>query len=137
MLLSCRILTQVSDPNAFNYADEFQMTQGDTARIYFQLVDLSQDKALQQFKPVGRRFCPATGATLQVVLDNIDDAIRVTRAATQAFPTADSSIWYVDLLATDKISGTVNMALTLTEPGPKVTKGRAEAVVSIAIPGCL
>ncbi|NDD55968.1 hypothetical protein EBZ39_19240 [bacterium] len=60
---------------------------------------------------------PQSGSTLQVVLNNIDDAKRVTRTATQAFPNADNSIWKVQVLSGDKISGTVQMKLSLTESG--------------------
>lgn len=122
MRLSARILENVSGVNAYDYADAAEMTAGDAPTIYFQLIDLSKDRAEKGFVPAGRRYVPAAGATLSVVLDNIDDSRKVTRAATQPFP-QDPSIWAITLLTTDKVLGTVNMKLTLTEPGPKVTYG--------------
>ena len=65
---------------------------------------------------------PAVGATLSVIFDNINDAKKVTRAATQPFA-QDGSIWSVQVFSTDAIApGTVSLSLTLTE-GPKITKG--------------
>jgi hypothetical protein len=122
MLLSARILENVSGVNAFDYVNQVTLTEGDDqTTIYFQLVDMNRDRADQGYVPAGRRFIPASGATLQVTLDSIDSARKVVRAATQPFP-EDRSIWSVSLFATDKVRGTVNMQLLLTE-GTKVTRG--------------
>jgi hypothetical protein len=123
------MLDGVGSVNDFTYVDVVEFTQGDQVDVYFQLIDASKDKALQQFKPAGRRFMPAAGATLQVTLDNIDDDKKVTRAASQPFA-GDPSIWKVSVLSTDVIRGTINLVLVLTESG-KVTRGRAEAAISI------
>jgi len=130
------MLVDVSSVNSFNYAEEVEFTEGDAVRVFFQLIDLSKDKALQQYKPSGRRYMAAAGATLSVVLDNIDDAKKVTRSATQPYDTSDPSIWYVDVLATDKVRGTVNLVLTLTED-TVVTRGRLDAAIVVANQGCL
>jgi hypothetical protein len=129
MLLSARMLQDVASVNSYELTEEVEFTQGDTVDIYFQLVDASLDKAVKGFVPSGRRYVPAAGATLSVKLDNIDDNIQVTRAASQPFAN-DSSIWKVSVLSTDRIIGTCAMVLTLTEAG-KVTRGRIEAVVLI------
>ncbi len=136
MLLSARILDSVGSVNDFNYVDQAGFTEGDVARVFFQLIDATKDSVLQQFKPAGRRFCPAASATLSVRLDNIDDAKQLTREAVQPYATLDASIWYVDVLATDKVRGTVDLVLTLTE-GSKVTRGRVPAAISVANQGCL
>lgn len=136
MLLSARILDGVGSVNDFNYVDQAEFTAGDTARVYFQLVDLAKDKAVVGFKPAGRRYMPASGATLQVTLDNIDDDKQVIRAAVQAFPTTDPSIWYVNVLASDSVRGTVDMALQLTEGGV-IRYGRAAAAVAASNQGTL
>lgn len=130
------MLDGVASVNSFNYVERFEFTEGDTARLYFQLIDASQDRTAQGWKPTGRRYMPAVGATLQVSLDNIDDDKKVTRAAVQAYPTSDPSIWYVNVLATDKVRGTVNLLLQLTESGI-VKFGRLDAAASVANQGCL
>lgn len=129
MLLSLRILENVSGVNAFDYAQQARMTEGDVPTIYFQLVDLARDRADKGFVPAGRRYVPAAGATLSVVLDNVDGARKVTRAATQPYAT-DPSIWAVTLTTADTIRGTVNMKVTLTE-GSTVTRGLLQAAVSV------
>lgn len=129
MQLSARILENVSGVNSFDYANQASMTEGDAPLVYFELVDLKKDRADLGFVPAGRRYIPAAGATLTVILDNIDDARRITRAATQPFPNAPS-IWAVQLLAADQIRGTVNMKLSLVE-GVKTTKGLLQAAIAV------
>jgi hypothetical protein len=136
MLLSARMLDQVGSVNIFSYVEQFQFTEGDAFRVYFQLTDAATDRATQGFNPSGRRYMPVSGATLQITLDNIDDAKKVTRAAVQAFPTSDPSIWYLDILSTDAVRGTVNMLLQLTEAG-KVLRGRLNNALGGANQGCL
>ena len=130
MLLSARMLEGVADANNFNYAEAAKMTEGDTLTVYFQLVDMAKDLATAGFVPAGRRYIPATGSTLSVTFDNIDNARKVTRAATQPYP-ADPSIWSVQVLASDRILGTVNMRLVLTQGGI-VTQGIVLAAVQSA-----
>lgn len=129
MLLSARMLENVSGVNAFARVNEVSFTEGDTPTVYFQLVDLSLDRAEEGFAPAGRRYVPAAGALLQVVLDNIDSARRITRYANQPFA-QDPSIWAVPILPADQIVGTVNMRLTLTE-GQRTTKGLVQAALAV------
>ena len=135
MLLGARMLDQVGNVNQFKVVDSIEFTQGDTATVYIQLVDLTKDKAVEGFVPSGRRYVPAAGATLSIKLDNIDDALALTRTATLPF-TGDSSIWSFSVLATDKIQGTCALSLTLNESGI-ITRGRIEAVVLIHSQGAL
>lgn len=124
------MLDSVANANTFNYVDRIEFTEGDAVRVYFQLVDLTQDKATAQYKPAGRRYIPASGATLQVSLLNIDDEKAIVeRSAAKPF-SGDDSIWYVDVASTDKVRGTVAMTLKLTEGG-KVTRGRLSQALSI------
>lgn len=122
MLLSARILTDVTGVNSFGHAQQAVFTEGDGPNIYFQLIDQSLDRSEQGFNPPGRRYVPASGATLECILHNLDDAKKVQRFASQPF-TQDPSIWVLTLLSTDKVRGTVDLLLTLTE-GTKVTRGR-------------
>lgn len=135
MLLSARMLYNVSSVNQFSWTDVVEFTQGDSYDIYFQLIDANLDKPVYGFKPAGRRYMPAVGATLTVRLDNIDDAVAISRPAVQPFA-QDPSIWKVSVLATDKIVGTCALVLTLNESG-KVTSGRVQAAVLIDSTGTL
>ena len=120
MLLSCRILTDVSNVNSFEYETAAKIASGDAAAIYLQLIDASANTLDHGFFPSGRRYIPAAGATLQVVFDNIDDAKKITRFASQPF-SEDGSIWLVNLLSTDTIDGTVNIRLSLNQGGATTT----------------
>ena len=136
MLLSARVLSGVTSVNDYCSAEYLEWTQGDTIDLYLQLTDLTKDRSLAGFSPAGRRYVPQVGATLQVRLDNIDDAVAVTRQASQPYPTQDPSIWRVSVAATDVIRGTCALALTLTE-GVVVTRGRVEAAARIHSSGTL
>lgn len=134
MLLSARFLNQVSSVNDYDYTDNAQWTAGDVVSLYFQLVNLTLDRPAQGFFPSGRRYVPATGATLTVTLVNIDDAVQIVRSASQPFPTTDPSIWRLDVLASDTIRGTCDVVLALTE-GSVRTSGRVTGGVLISSPG--
>lgn len=125
MLLSARILTNVGSVNVYEYADVAEFTEGDAPTIYFQLIDASQDRTC---RPPGRRFMPASGATLQCVVHHIDDAKKITRFATQPYA-SDPSIWKLVLTTADQTRGTADLLLTLTE-GSVVTRGRASSCIS-------
>lgn len=114
MQLSARFLIDVSSVNSFENASQVEFSFGDDQVIYLQLVDASLDRPEQGFSPAGRRYMPATGATLKVTLGNINDAKKVVRFASQPFA-SDPSIWSIQLLGTDPVRGTVNMQLQLIE----------------------
>ena len=115
MLLSCRFLTDVAGVNTFQVIAQAEMYAGDTQDLYIQLIDDAVDRTDQGFSPRGRRYCPPAGSTLLVTFKNVDNAKIVPRAAVQAFPELDASIWYVPVLASDPLAGTVTMAAALTE----------------------
>jgi len=127
MLLSARMMTDVGDVNTFRYVDSVEFTEGDAPAVYFQLIDRSKDK---DYRPQGRRFCPAAAATLQVVIKLVDSAKTITRFASQPFA-EDPSIWMLQLQSTDAIKGTVSFLLTLTE-GAATTRGRLDAALSVS-----
>lgn len=114
MLLSARVLKDVATVNSFEYGSEASWTEGDTLSVFFQLIDASLDTPLQGFNPSGRRYVPATGATLEITLENLDDGKKLTRLATQPFAN-DGSIWALSVLATDKIRGTPQVRFRLTQ----------------------
>jgi hypothetical protein len=131
MLLSARILQDVASVNTFRPVQQLKFTKGDTLTIYFQLIDASLDTAGEGYNPVGRRYVPAAGATLSVVVDNIDVAKKVTKTATKPF-SGDDSIWSISIASTDVIpSGTASLQFTLTESA-KITKGVLLAALGVA-----
>lgn len=127
MLLSCRFLTNVASANSFDYAQQGEFYEGDAPTLYLQLLDVTKDRASDT---PGRRFCPASGATLQVVIENINDAKKVTRVITQPFA-GDSSIWALPIQTSDGLKGTVNLRLRLTE-GAVVTNALVRAALRVA-----
>jgi hypothetical protein len=129
MLLSARILNNVANVNVFSYDDTARFSEGDAPDIYFQLTDASLDRSADGFSPGGRRYMPTAGATLQVTLGFIDDTKKVVRAAVQPFP-LDPSIWKLTLLTTDKVRGSADLQLKLTE-GSKVTFGVLRQAISV------
>jgi hypothetical protein len=117
MILGCRFLTDVASVNVFQVISAAELYKGDTQNVYIQLLDMAVDRSDQGFSPAGRRYCPPAGTTLTLKFQNIDDAKVVLRPCVQAYPTLDASIWYVPLLSSDPLAGTVTMSATLTEPG--------------------
>lgn len=119
MLLSARILNNVADVNHWEAVQTLEMTQGDAQDIYFTLVDASVEKTKD---PIGRRYVAGAGATLQVVIQDMDTAVTLTKYAAQPFP-GDLSIWKLtldpvaDAVAIAGLVGTYAMKLRLTEPG--------------------
>jgi hypothetical protein len=116
MHLSGRVLLNVSSVNSFLFGTQAQASVGDPLDFYFQLVDLDQLPQNQSWQPFGLRYCPATGATMLVDVQNLDDAKAFTRVATQPF-SGDTSIWKLSLLATDPLKGTVSLRCKLNEGG--------------------
>ena len=129
MILSAIMLNDVTSVNSWEFADSGQFTKGDTASVYFRLIDSTLDTSVRGFEPAGRRYIPATGATLQVVVNSIDDLKKITRIAVNPFPD-DRSIWKLDFISSDTISGTANLQLTLTE-GAVVRRGLVKNALRI------
>lgn len=118
MILSARILTDVGSVNAFSVAQVAEFTEGDAFDLYFQLIDSTLDLTSTDHptSTPGRRYMPPATSTLTAVVDNIDDAKKITRACTQPF-SQDPSIWKLTIMSSDSIKGTSNLKLTLMEPG--------------------
>lgn len=129
MLLSALMLKDVQSVNSYEPDTELSWTEGDSLDVYFQLIDASLDRVTQGFWPEGRRYVPDTGATLSCVVENIDDAKKITRQAVQPFPN-DGSIWRLNVLSSDTIRGTPQLRLTLTE-GTKITRGLVRLALKI------
>lgn len=126
MILTARILTDVGSVNNFKYTEAARFTEGDGQTVYFQLFDASVEHDLN---PRGRRYMPASGATLQCVVQDIDNAKTITRYATQPYP-LDPSIWSLTILPTDPMRGTWALKLMLTE-GLQVTRGSLDGAMRV------
>lgn len=129
MQLGARILRDVANVNTFRVAERAAFTEGDTINVYLQLIDKALDLPSEGYVPPYRRYVPAAGATLSVVLESLDMAKKVTRTCTQPFA-QDPSIWMLSILNTDKVRGTVTMTLVLTESG-RVTRGTLQPALDV------
>lgn len=114
MKLSARPLIEVCDVNDFDVTQQVEFTVGDPFTFYFQLVDLEKNRAQYGWNPAGLRYIPVADATLTLTFLNIDSSKQFVRFAEQPFD-QDGSIWSVDVLPSDPISGTVNVKAVLTE----------------------
>lgn len=128
--LTGRPLIDVCDVNSFVPGTEVEISAGDTADFYFQLVDTQQLTVGHGYVPAGLRYMPAVGATLAVTFLNLDSAKQFARSATQPFP-QDPSIWKVSILASDPLTGTVSMKFTLNE-GTVTRTGLMQAVLLVS-----
>lgn len=126
MLLTCRLLKGVADVNNFGYAEVLEVTEGDSPTFFIQLADASVDS---DARPSGRRYMPATGATLQVRLYSLDSSATIQKAASQPYQN-DPSIWSFQLAQAETIPGTRALVLQLTE-GSKVTNGYVSQAVVV------
>lgn len=130
MLLSGRMLANVADVNTWEFTDSLAFTQGDTVVVNFQLIDANKDRLLQGFKPSGKRHIPATGATLQVTIQNIDSTKTITKTATKSF-IGDDSVWKFTLVPGDALTaGTYSIRLALNE-ATVITSGSIKAALSV------
>ena len=125
MLLSAKTLVGVCSVNSFSEVCQLEMSEGDALVAYIQLTDASLDRPTN-----GRRYMADVGATLQVVIMNIDGSKTYTKNASQPYPTSDPSIWTFSVAATDSVRGTVNMQLILTE-GAVIRRGLLPAAIRV------
>lgn len=131
MLLGARFMNDVASVNVFDWVQQVEMTEGDgPVTVTFQLIDKSVDREDLGWKPLaaGRRYVPASGATMQVILKNIADSKTLTKVATQPFPTTDPSIWQFQIAAADAVKGTVSLTIALTE-GATVRRAMVPAAI--------
>lgn len=116
MNLSVRFLSNVANVNSYIYIDRPTFYEGDSADVYFQLVDKELDTPAFNYYPPYRRFVPAAGTTLIITLMSLDSTKIVTKAAIQPF-IGDASIWKFSVSPSDKLKGSVNMRIQLNQGG--------------------
>lgn len=136
MVLSLSFLQDVGGVNSFSYASNLQLGAKSATTLYFQLIDTSISVPLNapfSGLQTGRRLMPAVGATVQLILNNLDNAKKLTRTASQPF-VQDASIWSIPILNTDFLTGgTIEVQLLLNESG-LITNGCLCA--GIRVVGC-
>lgn len=130
MLLSALFLTDVGGVNTFKEVSFIQMTEGDQVTVYFQLRDNAVNTAQQGYNPVGRRYVPAIGATLMVVIPSLDPARQIVKICTQPYA-QDPSIWSFTIAQTDQVRGTQDVNLLLSEGG-KLTRGMVKSGIRVS-----
>jgi len=132
MLLSAALLKNVTGVNSFEYTPTIRAHRDEPVDIYFQILDGDREphKTLGLYATKGLRYAPAAGTIIECKLQCIDSALTVTRYATQAWPTQDSSIWRLQLLGTENIVGTITLQLTMTEAGV-VRRGNLGQAISL------
>lgn len=128
MKLNLQMLDPSSTLNKLHLLSEVEVYPGSTATIMFQLVDLNQQ--LSDICDLYSRYVPASGATVSVVISNLDSANVVTKTATNPFAD-DRSIWSFDLTATEttQLSG-ITLQVTVTE-GASVKKFISSGVLVV------
>lgn len=118
MRLALIALKNVSDVNNFDEVVTLHLQQGNPGRLYLRLVD--QDRPIDcsdESRGYLRHIPNITNTSLQLTFQNIDSNATTVKVATQPFgPNDDRSVFYVDILATDKISFN-NINALLTENG--------------------
>lgn len=120
MLLSAKLLNNVSGVNSFTVSEQTHLTEGDTPIFYLRLVD--KNSTLE-------RYVPEDGATLSVIIKSVNDIKTYTKIATNPFPN-DTSIWAFQMLSTEPLKGSVSLQLILTE-GTVVTRGAVKDALLI------
>ena len=109
MRLSANLIVSYANVNQFSYENQWQIRAGEPNTLYFQLVDLDQNKL---------RYLPGIGGSNQpygvsVKFPSIDDAQVINATAVQA-DVADNSVWKVSLSAS-QTPKSGNVIFTVTE----------------------
>lgn len=116
MRILMRLLESVLGYNSFCEVDELDYSQGSGDSIYFRLI---QDKSGGCEECNKLRWIPSPTATMSFTFNNIDSNAVITRTGVMAFPNEDRSVWRVDMMPGDKITGVVSA--TLTDGGKTIT----------------
>lgn len=143
MRLSARAIVNYANINSFSYANQWIVNAGDPLILYFQIVDLDQGPYAVIGTPynilgqnsqlsgnVGLRYIPGGSCPMQpgtccstpngpvavsVTFQSLDST-KVLTANAQLANSADGSIWYISLAASQQPSGG-NVLFSVTECG--------------------
>jgi hypothetical protein len=121
MKLSVKFLKNVANVNSFQYASQWNISEGSAQVLYFQFVDkLKEDlRYMSQAVVIDE---------VAVTFLNIDEASEITKIATQAFPD-DKSIWTITL-ASDEVPNPGAVKFSITEDGEQ-RRFRVEQAISV------
>jgi len=108
MKLSVKFLKNVANINTFQYASQWNISEGSSQVLYFQFVDKLKDdlRYMSQANIINE---------VSVIFLNIDEASEITKTATQAFPN-DKSIWTITL-DSDEVPNSGAVKFSITEDG--------------------
>lgn len=126
MRLSANLIKNFANPNMFDTGNQWHVRAGDPNTLYFQLVDLDQDR-LRYLTGLA-----ATPVSVQVTFPSIDDSKTIQAIATQV-SAADGSLWQVNILST-MIPSTGNVIFAVTE-GTATRTFRVMNALSVEYPG--
>ena len=131
MKIVMKLLEGVFSENSFCEVASFEYVKGSQESLYFRL---TQEKSSICKDCDHVRYLPKStpAPTLTIKFDSIESERVVTKVATMPFPLDDRSIWKVDLIPTDTISGIASA--TLTE-GSKITQISLKGRLFITTPG--
>lgn len=104
-----KLLDSVTSYNSFCEIKTLEVVNGNQTDLYFRIIQKNSGSCEDCNNT---RFLPSSSATLQLIFENLDEALQITRYATMVYPNDDRSIFKVTLLNTDKISGSVKAILT-------------------------
>jgi hypothetical protein len=123
MKLGLVLLKNVNSVNSFTEVDQLEVTSGNAFTLYFRLID--EDQPLTES---ALRHIPASGASVSVLIKNIDESYNIDRTASNPFP-EDKSIFSMPILATDEI-GSSTIDIKLTE-GSNVSKASLKQALAV------
>jgi len=126
MRLSANLIVNYSNPNMFGTTNQWQIRAGDPNTLYFQLVDLDQNKLRYLTGLAG------TPVGITVTFPSIDDTKKIVATAVQA-NAADGSIWQVNLLST-MVPASGNVIFNLSE-GTVMRTFKLMNALSVEYPG--
>ena len=107
MKLSAKFLKNVVNVNTFQYVTQWNISEGSAHELYFQVID--EHKEDIRYMPQDAPF------VVTATFSSIDDNSIIVKTATQPFAD-DSSIWKIDLLATE-IPNSGAVIFSLSENG--------------------
>lgn len=121
MKLSVKFLKNVANVNTFQYASQWNISEGSSQVLYFQFVDKLKDdlRYMSQADTIDE---------VSVIFLNIDEASEIVKTATQAFPD-DKSIWTITLNS-NEVPNSGAVKFSITEDGQE-RKFRVEQAIVV------
>lgn len=104
-----RSLTDVYGYNSFCEVTELDYMQGSGDPLYFRLINLKNKKCDECNE---LRHLPSSTASIQFTFHTIDSNKALIRAGVMVYPDDDRSVFRVDMMPGDKITGVVSAQLT-------------------------